>query len=154
MRQSYEGFANHISSAAREANATWPIFRIPDFELHAGQVRLQTGTEAIGCSILVESKDADKYLEFVTANYESNVVEGHMTRYGNLERLAPIGYTPNFTIFTADAIVPDVVDRPLRSASWHISPRMLLKIDAGYISWNNSDALHFSFLCTHHCKPC
>jgi hypothetical protein len=124
MRESYVGFANHISSAAREANATWPFFRIPDFELHAGQVRLQTGTEAIGCVHLVESNDANEYLNFVTAHYESSVIEGHMTRYGNQDRLVPIGYTPNFTMVTEDGIIPDTIDRPLRSAIWHISPRM------------------------------
>jgi hypothetical protein len=81
---------------------------------------LETGTEAIGCSFLVELKDADEYLKFVSANYESSVIEGHMTRYGNLDRLTPINYTPNFTTITNE---PDAFDRPLRSATWHISPR-------------------------------
>jgi hypothetical protein len=101
------------------------MFRIPDFELHAGYVRLQSGTEVTGLSILVESSDAEEYLKFVTANYEANVIEGHMTRFGNLDRLTPIGYTPNFTVITPDgSIVPDTVDRPLRSATWQLSPRM------------------------------
>lgn len=125
VRESYVGFANHVSSAAQQANATWPMFRIPDFELHAGQVRLQSGTEVIGCSYLVESSDVEEYLEFVTANYEANVKEAHLTLFGNLDRLAPIGYTPNFTVITPDGIIPDIIDRPFRSATWHISPRTL-----------------------------
>jgi hypothetical protein len=128
MRESYIGFANHVSSSAQQANATWPMFRIPNFELHAGQVRLQSGTEVIGATFLVESSDVDEYLKFVTANYEALVIEGHITLYGELDRLAPIGYTPNFTMITPDGIIPDVVDRPLRSANWHISPRTLMKL--------------------------
>jgi hypothetical protein len=124
MREAFVGFANHISSTAEDVNATWPIFRIPHFELHAAQVRLQSGVEYIGCQYLVEPNDADEYLKFVTANYESSMVEGHMTRYGNLDRLIPIGYTPNFTVATPTGLYPDkVIDRPLRSATWQISPR-------------------------------
>ena len=126
MSESYVGFANHISSSAQEANATWPMFRIPNFELHAGQVRLQSGTEVIGCTYLVESSDVHEYLKFVTANYEASLLKGHMTCYENLDRLEPIGYTPNFTMITPDGIIPDIVDRPLRSASWQISPRKLI----------------------------
>ena len=127
MRESYIGFANHISSSAQEANATWPMFRIPNYELHAGQVRLQSGTEVIGCTYLVESNDVEEYLKFVTANHEASLTEAHMTRYGNLDRLAPIGYTPNFTIITPEGIIPDTVDRRLRSATWQISPRTFLR---------------------------
>ena len=123
MRESYLGFANLISSSAQEANATWPMFRIPNYELHAGQVRLQSGTEVIGCSYLVESNDVEEYLKFVTANHEASLTEAHLTRYGNLDRLTPFGYTPNFTMITPDGIIPDKVDRPLRSATWQISPR-------------------------------
>ena len=129
MRESYVGFPNLISSLAKNGNATWPIFRIPDFEIHAGQVRLQSGTEVIGCTYLVESSDTYEYLKFVTDNYESSLQEGHMTRYGNMDRLAPIGYTPNFTIFTPNGtFIPDTtIDRPLRSATWQLSPRTLIK---------------------------
>lgn len=102
------------------------MFRIPNFEIHAGQVRLQSGTEVIGCSYLIDSKDGDEYLEFVNANYEASVNEAHLARFGNLDRLAPIGYTPNFTVITPDGIIPDSVDRPLRYVTWQISPRKLM----------------------------
>ena len=125
MLESYVGFANLVSSSAYEANATWPMFHIPNFELHAGQVRLLSGSEVIGCTYLVDSIDGDEYLEFVTANYEASSIEGHMTLYGNLDRLTPVGYTPNFTVITPDGIVPDTVTRQLRSPTWQISPRTL-----------------------------
>ena len=125
MLESYVGFANLVSSSAYEANATWPMFRIPNFELHARQVRLLSGSEVIGCSSLVDSSDGDEYLKFVNTNYEASLNEAHITLYGNLDRLAPIGYTPNFTVFTPDGIVPDTVTRQLRAPTWQISPRML-----------------------------
>ena len=144
MREAFVGFANHISSTAQDVNATWPIFRIPRYELHAAQVRLQSGMEYIGCQYLIEPNDAAEYLKFVNANYEDSMVEGHMTRYGNLDRLIPIGYTPNFTIGTATGIIPDpVMDRPLRSATWQISPRkycsflttLLLDLEYCHLNW-------------------
>lgn len=127
MRESFVGFANHISSSAQEANATWPFFLVPNFELHAGQVRLQSGTEIIACSMFVEASDAEGYLDFVSANYETTVKEAHIIRYGNLDRLFPIGYSPNYTIETADGLILDTVDRPFRLPIYQISPRMLIK---------------------------
>jgi hypothetical protein len=98
MRESFIGFANLISSFARHSNATWPFVRVPDFELHAAQVRLQSGAEIVSFTAFVEEKDEDEYLNFVAANYEDNVKEGHLIRYGNLDRLTPIGFTPNYTL--------------------------------------------------------
>ena len=73
---------------------------------------------------MVESDIAEQYLQFVTANYESSMMEGHITRYGNLDRLVPVGYTSNFSFVTSTGIIADPFqDRPLRSATWKISPR-------------------------------
>jgi hypothetical protein len=99
------------------------MVRIPFFELHAEQVRLQTGAETISFTSFVESKHAYEYLQFVNANYEDHVKEGHMIRYGNLDRLTPIGYIPNFTIIGPNGFVPDTIDRPLRMPLWHQCPR-------------------------------
>jgi hypothetical protein len=123
MRDAFVGFANHISSTAQDLNATWPFFRIPLYELHAGSVRVQSGVEYIYCQYMVDSKDTGEYLEFISANYEDSMVEAHMIRYGNLNRLTPIGYTPNFTTIDSTGFVPDTMDRPIRSAMWQMSPR-------------------------------
>ena len=123
MRQSFVDFANHVSSTAMDVNATWPLFRIPRFELHAGQLRLETGVEFMYCNYMIDSKDTDEYLEFVTANYEDSVFEAHMIRYGNLDRLNPGNYTPSFKASGANGTVPDTMERSLRSALWQISPR-------------------------------
>ena len=136
MRQSFVDFANHVSSTAMDVNATWPLFRIPRFELHAGQFRLETGVEFMYCNYMIDSKDADEYLEFVAANYEESVFEGHMIRYGNLDRLNPVNFTPSFKIFGPNGTVTDTIDRPLRSALWQISPRKSRTNMSGFSCYN------------------
>lgn len=123
MREAFVGFAYLVSSSAHQANAKWPLFRVPDFELHAGQLRLQSGAEIIGCNYLIKPNEEAEYLEFVAANYKDSLMEGHMTRYGNLDRLTPIGYTPNFTTIGPTGFVPDTTNRALRFAFWQLSPR-------------------------------
>ena len=46
-----------------------------------------------------------------------------MIHYRNLDRLTPIGYTPNFTTIDSTGFIPDTMDRPIRSAMWQMSPR-------------------------------
>ena len=123
MRDAFVGFAHQISSTAIDINATWPLVRIPYFELHAGQVRVQTGAEIVGFQSLIEPQDGDAYLEFVTAHYEDLAIEGHMIAHGNLDQFAPIGYTPNFTTLGPTGYFPDTVERELRMPFWHFSPR-------------------------------
>ena len=123
MRQTFVDFGNHISSTAIDVNTTWPMFRVPYFELHSGQVRLQSGMEYIYCSYFIYPEDAEDYLEFVTANYKDSVNEGHMTLYGNLDRLNATGYTPYFKIFGPNGTVEDTTEKPIRSGMWQISPR-------------------------------
>ena len=77
--------------------------------------------------MFVEASDAEGYLDFVSANYETTVKEAHIIRYGNLDRLFPIGYSPNYTIETADGLILDTVDRPFRLPVYQISPRTLIK---------------------------
>lgn len=123
MHKALIGFANHISSAAKTTNATWPMVIVPDYEVHAGQLRSLTGAETSGFQPYVEAKDEEAYLEFIAANYEDVIREGHLVRHGNLDRLAPIGYTPNFTFVGPNGFSPDTIDRPIRMPFWYLSPR-------------------------------
>jgi hypothetical protein len=125
MHEALVGFANLISSSAKDTNATWPMVRVPDYEVHAGQLRLLTGAETNGFQPFVEEKDEEAYLEFVTSNYEDVIREGHLIRHGNLNRLNPIGYTPNFTIIGPNGFSPDTTSRRIRMPFWYLSPRML-----------------------------
>jgi hypothetical protein len=124
MRESLIGFANLISSSAKATNSTWPMIRVPDYEVHAGQLRKLTGAETNGFQPFVEPQDEEAYLEFITANYEEVIQEGHMVRFGNLNRLTPIGYTANFTLIGPEGFFPDpVTDRTIRMPFWYLSPR-------------------------------
>jgi hypothetical protein len=123
MRQSFVAFANLISSAAQQEKAKWPSFRIPNYEIHAGQFRLQSGAEFVGCSYFVASEDEEEYLTFVTQNYEDSIQEGHLTLYGNLDRLKPFGYTRNFTMLGPYGFKPDLSSRSIRAPTWQSSPR-------------------------------
>ena len=128
MRDAFVGFADHLSSSAKDLNATWPLFRVPLYELHASQVRLQSGVEYLHCQYVVTPKDAEEYLKFVTATYEDSVKEAHLVRYGNLDRLTPTGYNPYFKVLGSNGSVADTEVRPIRSVMFQISPRKLLQL--------------------------
>ena len=102
------------------------MYRLPDFELHAGSRRLEAGAEILHFLLHVEEKDEEKYLDFVTANYEDALTEGHMIRYGNTDRLNPIGYTPNFQLVGPNGFYIDQEDRNIRVPIWQFSPRKSL----------------------------
>jgi hypothetical protein len=126
------GFANLISSLARATNATWPMVRVPDYDVHARQLQLLTGGELTGFQPFIEPKDEEAYLEFVTANYEDVIKEEHLNHFGNLDRLDPIGYTPNFTLNGTNEFVPDTTNRAIRMPFWYISPRASFMCCASY----------------------
>jgi hypothetical protein len=126
MQESYSGFANLISDSAKAVNATWPNFTIPNFELHAENVRLQAGTEVLSFTMYVKPEEEDSYLEYVGENYEAAIKEGHLIRYGNLDRLDPVYYHPYFTVVGPEGLVPDTMERVFRGVLWQFSPRTLL----------------------------
>lgn len=124
IRNALHGFAEQISSSARRENATWPMYRLPDYEVHAGIRRLESGSELMRLSPFVEKKDEEEYLEFVTANYEDSVIEGHMILYGNTNRLNPVGYQPHFQSTGPNGFFPDPQDHDFpRGPFWQMSPR-------------------------------
>lgn len=125
MRNALSSFADQISSSARKANATWPMYRLPDFELHAGNRRLEAGAEIVSHFCFVEKKDEKEYLEFVTASHEDALNEAHMIRYGNTDRVNPVGYTSNFQLVGPNGFFPDPQDRQFRGPLWQLSPRKL-----------------------------
>ena len=126
MRVSYSAYANLISDSAEAMNATWPNFTIPHFELHAESVILQSGTEVLSLMMYVKPEDEDSYLEYVDRNYEATIKEGHLIRYGNLDRLTPVDYKPYFTVRVPEGVVPDTIERAFRGVMCQYSPRKLL----------------------------
>jgi hypothetical protein len=123
MHDSHKEFCDLISSAAQGAKATWPLFHLPEYELHAGNLRKQCGAEAISIVTRVKDEDAAAALQYVSSHYESWVKESHMTRYGNLDRLNSVGFHPTFTVLGATGFEPDTANRSLHHGIWQSSPR-------------------------------
>jgi hypothetical protein len=45
IRDAYTTFCNFVSESAFIANATWPLYSLPDFEMHASNIVKIQGTE-------------------------------------------------------------------------------------------------------------
>ena len=123
MRDALFAFANFFSQSAYDVGAKWPIYSLPNYELHANSVLKQSGMEILSVTQYVKDSDKSTALKYVDENYERWVYEGHMTRYGNLDRLTPIKYQPNFTIVTAEGFIPDPVQRDIHYGLWQFTPR-------------------------------
>jgi hypothetical protein len=136
MLQSFVGFAHHISSASRRENATWPYFRIPDFELHGGQAQLQSGAEVIGCVYLVHSEDEGEYLNYITNNYVDSLNEAHMTLYGSLNHLEATGYTKHFTVIGADSyLIQSIARSDIRTGKFlRVSTNVFVLISLNFMN--------------------
>jgi hypothetical protein len=126
MRDGFVSFCSFYSQSAYEVNATWPIYALPNFEAHAGNMMKQTGVEILKVAHYIKDVDAKAALEYANQNYERWFVEGHMTRYGNLNRLnaTKTNYHPYFTLHDHNGTrVPDEVQREKHYALWEYSPR-------------------------------
>ena len=123
MRDALFSFANFFSQYAYGNGEKWPLASLPNYELHASTVLKQSGMELLSITQSVKDNDKSDALQYVDENYERWVFEGHMMRYGNLDRLTPIKYQPNFTVVTAEGFVPDPVQRDMHYALWQFSPR-------------------------------
>jgi hypothetical protein len=123
IRDAYVTFCNFYSQSAFDVNATWPFYHLPNFELHARNIIKIQGTEIFFLDQYIKDEDADAALEYVNTHHEHWTMEGHLNRYGNLDRLNPVNYKPHFTIQTPEGRVADTVKRPYHYATWLTSPR-------------------------------
>jgi hypothetical protein len=123
MREAYKAFCNFFSQSAYDVNATWPFYSLPNFELHARTILKQTGAEILNVVQYIKDKDAVAALSYVEQNYEKWTTEGHMTRYGNIDRLTPAKYHPYFTLATPEGRVQDTKQREQHYGMWQFSPR-------------------------------
>jgi hypothetical protein len=123
IRHAYVTFCNFYSQSAYDANATWPMYSLPNFELHASNIVKIQGTELLLIIQRIKDEDATDALEYVNNHYEKWTMEGHLTRYGNLDRLNPVDYHPYFTLLTPEGRIPDSVNRSDHFGLWQFSPR-------------------------------
>jgi hypothetical protein len=81
------------------------------------------GTEMLLLDYTIKDEDAAAALDYVNTHHENWTMEGHLTRYGNLDRLDPVNYHPYFTLQTPQGRVPDTEKRSFHYATWITSPR-------------------------------
>jgi hypothetical protein len=123
IRDAYITFCNFYSQSAYDVNATWPMYSLPNFELHASNIVKIQGTELLLIMQRIKDEDATDALEYVNNHYENWTIEGHLTRYGNLDRLNPVDYHPYFTLLTPEGRIPDPINRSVHYGMWQFSPR-------------------------------
>jgi hypothetical protein len=71
----------------------------------------------------IKDADAPAALEYVNNHYENWTMEGHLTRYGNLDRLKRENYHPYFTLRSPEGRILDTENRSDHYAIWQFSPR-------------------------------
>ena len=98
IRDSVHTFTNIVTSSAVAANATWPLYALPDVEVHWKDLFKTTGMESGALANVVMDKDKAEWEEFAKGGHEAWVKEAHLYNKGNLESLTPVGY---FTSITA-----------------------------------------------------
>jgi hypothetical protein len=123
MQSALRSFANFMSQCAHDAGAVWPFFILPNYEMHASALRMQTGLEVLNVLQFVKDKDANETIQFVNSTYKQWINESHMFLFGNLDRLSPTKYKDYFGILTAEGMVPDTEKRDMHFPMFLFSPR-------------------------------
>lgn len=148
IRDAYTGFADTVSATARSTNATWPYFVLPRYESLAHNYLLQSGCEVVVMHHIVSNENREQYHAWAKDAYESQIQEGHMIKYGNLDKLDQ--NTSNYKpfVFGWDAgpprvPVPDISipetniigsnGENVSLALWHHSPPVSTY---GLVNWN------------------
>ena len=124
IRQAFRQYANIASAYAQTNNKTWPFVTIPLFQSYGEHTLTQSGTELFNMFMRVEHKNREPYVNYTTANHEAWVKEGHMARYGNLDRLNEVGFHPYISnSLNGTGFLPDV-DRDYYFCAWHMVSMM------------------------------
>lgn len=105
---------------------------MPLFETYASNYRSQAQIELFTVFNKVEEKDREEYSKWATANYVSATEEGHLFRYGNLDKLDPSGYEPSIFKLTAEGKKTDD-EADFFAAAWTNSPPYSTY---GFVNWN------------------
>ena len=129
MRLSLIAFARFFSQSAYDVGAPWPLYLLPNFELHARSVLQQTGNELLSINQFIKQEDEAVALEFANNNFVNWTAESHLIRYGNLDQMpnSTEMYHPYFTIAKNGTFVRDTEQRDKRTAMWQFCPRKFSK---------------------------
>jgi hypothetical protein len=122
--------------------------------LHVRNIIKIQGTEVFYLIQCIKDEDADAAINYANIHHEEWTKQGHLTRYGNLDRLNPVNYNNHFTILSPDGShVPDTEKRQDHYAVWQTSPRTYSAHDASVLVYrtvldkffNRNDCLHSKF---------
>ena len=94
MRDGLKALSNSVTATSDVLNATWPFFVPPHFETQANDIITQTRVELITLASYVDNRDRAGFENFTSSHYEEWVRKAHLVRYGNFDRLKPIGFLP------------------------------------------------------------
>lgn len=135
LTSNFRAIADSISVDANRTGVTWPYYTTPFFELYAGSAINRTGSEVAGVFVFVEGQERDPWINFADENYQGWVAAGHLSRYGNLDRLNQIAsyhsYITQQSVENGSYILDDI--RTEYWPSWLYSPP---PSDYGSINWN------------------
>ncbi|CAB9507840.1 Guanylate cyclase [Seminavis robusta] len=111
---------------------TWRNYTNPYYEMQFGSARNQAKTELSAFFPFVEKDGRDAWIEYAGEHLTEWTHAGHMTKYGNLDRLNEINYVPNMTKKGPDGFIPDD-EYPEYWPMWLYSPP---PAQYGAVNWN------------------
>lgn len=132
LRDTFEATASAISIDAKRSGITWPYYLTPFYELYAGQALNRSQAEVCALFTFVEGDGRDSWIEFSTENHLDWTRNGHMSKYGNLDRMNGSNYHEDIIRNTEDGWASD----DIRSEYWTMWLYSPPPIQFASINWN------------------
>ena len=107
LHKSQRDVCDAVSIDAVRTGQTWPNYTSPYYEVYFGSALEQARAELSAFFPVVEAKDRKAWSEYATAHLTEWTHAGHMTKYGNLNRLNESNYVPDMTKPSPDGFIPD-----------------------------------------------
>jgi hypothetical protein len=107
MRDSFRAVTDSITVNALQTNATWPYYTTPFYEVYAGKALAQSRAEIAAHFCLVRQEDREKWGNYSAEHLIEWAHAGHMTKYGNLDRLNETNFIAEMRKPTAEGFIPD-----------------------------------------------
>lgn len=129
----FSNLGSQMTAYAQSTNATWPYFWLPLFETYAEDALRDSRAEGVSVANFVTHEQRETYVDFATDNYEAMVMEGHLLRSGDLDRLSETGYHPYLTSTNGAGEFEMEEEREFYFPSFSFSPP---PFSYGLINWN------------------
>lgn len=119
LRSTLKAMSEIISGYAVTNNLTWPFVTVPLFEMYGHTALDQGDIELMLVWNRIFPEDREAYQNWTVQHYQEQVQEGHMMRYGNLDRLNndTMLFSPSIFQFGDRGPEPDVE----REEYWYVA---------------------------------